>query len=196
MLNIGVDIDGTIKRTQEAAVAVFNEELGRDIHPRDIQEFYLDRAYGLTEKEGRRLWRKLEHKIYERGVPREGAAKLLNELEQEGHRIYYITARPGKPMLRRITISWLRKHGFPFHDTHLYMNAQDKAEVARRLQVQLFFEDAPEHIERLIRAGIPTVVVNAVYNRHVFPELPRINHWHEVHQFIEEIKKSHMTSSR
>ncbi|MBO8172647.1 MAG: hypothetical protein H0Z33_12265 [Bacillaceae bacterium] len=185
-MNIGVDIDGTIKRTQEAAIAVFNEELGRDISLDDIQEFYLDKAYGLTAQEGRKLWRKLEHKIYQRGVPLEGAAHLLTELDEQGHTIYYITARPGKPHLKEITRAWLIDYGFPFRENRLHMNAWDKAEVARKLAIDLFFEDAPQHIERLTEKGIPTIVVDAVYNQGVHPELPRISDWHDVREYLAE----------
>lgn len=189
MLNIGVDIDGTIKQTQRAAVQVFNEELNREVKLEDVHTFHLDEAYGLDQKEGKRLWRKLEPKIYALGVPQDHAAPVLSQLVEAGHAVYFITARPGLPRIRKITESWLSKHGFPFDGHNLHMNAQNKAEVAKKLNIDLFFEDAPDHLDRLIAADIPTVMVDAVYNHDYDATVPRIKDWQEVPEIVETLEK-------
>lgn len=188
-MKIGVDIDGTIKRTQEAAVRCFNEELNRSVRCEDVKEFHLDQAYGLSRKEGRRLWRKLEARIYTLGVPLDHAAPVLRDLKEKGHEIYFITARPGLPKITEVTEEWLRTHSFPFDGENLFMGSQDKAKVAKQLGVELFFEDAPQHLDRLVAAGIPTVVMDAVYNRNYGKKLPRITGWDEVYKLIEEREK-------
>ncbi|MDR6225208.1 5' nucleotidase, NT5C type [Desmospora profundinema] len=188
-LIIGVDIDGTIKNTQEAAVRVFNEELGRSIKKEDVTDFYLDKAYGLTKREGTRLWRKLEARIYSLGVPLPNAASILNQLSQQGHRIYFITARPGMRKVTQVTKEWLQEHGFPFDGDNLKMGCHDKAAVARDLGVELFFEDAPQHLDKLVKAGVPTVIVDAVYNRNYPHDLPRIESWDEAMAWIKQPPK-------
>ncbi len=161
------------KRTQEAAVHCFNEELDRSVRYEDIKEFQLDRAYGLNRKEGRRLWRKLEARIYALGVPMENAASVLRDLKEKGHDIYFITARPGLPEITQVTKDWLRKYKFPYDGENLFIGSQDKAKVAQKLGVELFFEDAPQHLDRLVAAGIPTVVMDAAYNE-TMGGLPRL----------------------
>ncbi|GAB7386498.1 hypothetical protein BSNK01_03330 [Bacillaceae bacterium] len=183
-MRIGVDIDGTIKLTQKTAVEVFNRELGRNVKYEDIQTFYLDEPYGLTPKESRRLWRKLEAEIYSLAVPLENAAKTLSRLAADGNEIFFITARPAMRRIREITEHWLSKYGFPFNGHNLFMNAQDKAKVAKELAIDIFFEDAPNHLRRLMEEGIPTVVVDAPYNRD-FGSLPRMYHWDEADKFIQ-----------
>jgi uncharacterized HAD superfamily protein len=185
-MKIGVDIDGTIKDTHRAAVEVYNQELNRSVRVEDVTDFYLDRAYGLTRKEATRLWRKLEEKIYSLGIPLEHASEVLTELVRQGHEVYFITARPGMKNIAKVTREWLKKHGFPYTGDNLVMNAQDKAKKAREIGVELFFEDAPNHLENLYQNGIPTVVVDAVYNRDVPWPLPRIHDWREVYQLVEE----------
>ena len=88
----------------------------------------------------------------------------------------------------QVTKDWLKKHGFPYDPSRLRMGAQDKAKIARELGIQLFFEDAPKHLDRLVEEGIPTVIVDAVYNRD-YPGLPRIKSWDQVPPLVEEMEK-------
>jgi uncharacterized HAD superfamily protein len=183
---IGVDIDGTIKNTHEAAVRVFNEELNRRVKSEEVTDFYLDQAYGLTKREGARLWRKLEARIYSLGVPLPHASSVLTRLFQQGHRILFITARPGMKKVTHVTKQWLQDHGFPYDGTNLKMGCQDKAVVATDLGVELFFEDAPHHLDKLVKAGVPTVIVDAVYNRDYPHPLPRMKSWDEAFTWVKQ----------
>lgn len=185
-MKIGVDIDGTIKDTHRAAVEVYNKELNRSVRVEDVTEFHLDRAYGLTPQEGRKLWRKLEEEIYSLGVPLENAAEVLTDLAGRGHEVYFITARPGMKNIAKVTREWLKKHGFPFNGHNLVMSAQDKAKVAKKMGIELFFEDAPNHLENLVKNRIPTVIVDAVYNRDFPYPLKRIHDWREVYDLVGE----------
>jgi uncharacterized HAD superfamily protein len=186
LMIIGVDIDGTIKDTQRAAVEVHNRVLKRNVRVEDVKEFYLDKAYGLTPKEASKLWRKLEEEIYTLGLPLKNASEVLNRLAQNGHTIYFITARPGMKNIRKVTEDWLKKHGFPFNGKNLIMGAQDKAKEAKKVQVDLFFEDAPNHLLNLVKNKIPTVIVDAVYNRDFPYSLPRITDWRQVYELVEK----------
>ncbi|MFC7441373.1 5' nucleotidase, NT5C type [Laceyella putida] len=183
---LGVDIDGTIKDTQRAAIEVHNRVLKRDVKQEEVKEFYLDKAYGLTPKEASRLWRKLEEEIYSLGIPLQHASEVLNELVKQGHQVYFITARPGFPNIVQVTKAWLKKHGFPYTGDNLIMNSQDKARKAKELGVELFFEDAPNHIENLVKHHVPTVIVDAVYNRKMPKEIKRITDWRQVYDLVEE----------
>ncbi|WP_124727958.1 5' nucleotidase, NT5C type [Staphylospora marina] len=184
-MRLGVDIDGTVKDTHRAAVEVYNRELGKNVRAEDVTEFHLDNAYGLTRQEGRKLWRKLEAEIYSLGVPLPHAPEVLSDLVAKGHEVFFITARPAIGKVERVTRDWLKRHGFPYDGKNLVMNAFDKAKKAREAGVELFFEDAPEHLANLYRNGIPTVVVDAVYNRDIPWPLPRIHDWREVYDLLE-----------
>jgi len=189
-MKIGVDIDGTIKQTQKIAIELFNEELKQNVKEDEVKEFYLDKAFGLSKKEGSKLWRKLEAKIYTLGIPLANAAETLQELTKIGHEIYFITARPGMKNLRDITEKWLIKHNFPFNNENLFMNAINKGKVAQELNIDLFFEDAPEHLDRLIEYNIDVVIVDAVYNRDYNPKIKRITSWQEVFKLVQDKENS------
>lgn len=187
---IGVDIDNTIKDTHRAAVEVYNQKLNQSVKVEDVKEFYLDKAYGLTRQEGRKLWRNLEEEIYQLGIPLTNAVKVLNELAAEGHRIYFITARPRIKNIEKITRKWLKKYGFPYTGDNLIMNAQDKAKAARELGIELFFEDAPNHLENLVQNQVPVVIVDTAYNQDFPVPLKRITDWEQVHDLVQETEKS------
>lgn len=188
-MKLGIDIDGTIKDTHKAAVEVYNQELGKNVHIDDVPDFYLDKPYGLTPQEGRKMWRKLEEKIYTLGLPLPHASEVLTQLVRDGHEVYFITARPGMDNIRRVTKAWLKKHNFPYNGNNLLMNSQNKAKVAKKVGIDLFFEDADEHLSKLIAENVPTIIVDAVYNRHLFPNHPRITDWREVHTIVEEYER-------
>lgn len=191
-MKLGIDIDGTIKHTHKAAIKVYNEEFNMNLTENEVQTYYMDEPYGLTGDEGQKVWRRLEGRIYTIGIPREHAPEALQQLEKEGHEIYYITARPDFKEVEEITIKWLQKHGFPYSGDNLFMNSLNKGKVAKELGINLFFEDDPEHINNLINAGIPTIIVDMVYNRDLSLDIPRIKDWYEglkyVHEFDELLK--------
>ncbi|WP_224749504.1 5' nucleotidase, NT5C type [Polycladospora coralii] len=187
-MRLGIDIDGTIKNTHEAARSIYNEKLNRNVQSEDITDFYLDQAYGLTPQEGKALWRSLESKIYTVGLPMPHASEVLNDLASQGHQITYITARPGLYKIEKITKHWLQQHGFPYTGENLIMNAQDKAEVAHKLQIDLFFEDAPDHLQNLIRKGIRTVIMDANYNRDFPHKAQRMDDWRQVYDLIDRYR--------
>ena len=189
-MRIGIDIDGTIKQTQKAAVQLYNEELQMNVKEEEVMTFYLDEPYGLSPEEGQKIWRKLESKIYSIGIPLEGAPEALQQLQKEGHTIYFITARPDVEKIRKVTEEWLSKHRFPFDGTNLYMNAQQKGEVATQLGIDLFFEDDPQHLNNLIQAGIHTIIVDAKYNQHYNQEIPRIKDWTEGLEYVDLHQKT------
>lgn len=188
-MHFGVDIDGTIKDTHRAAVEVYNKVFNRSYRVEEITEFYLDRYYGLTREEGFKTWRENEDQIYSLGVPFKNAPEVLNDLVNKGHRVTFITARPDTKKIEEVTRRWLKKHGFPFTEDNLVMNAQEKGKVAKELGVDLFFEDALYHLENLYQHQIPTVIVDASYNRSVSYPFWRITDWKEVYAIIEEIEK-------
>ncbi len=185
-LTLGVDIDGTIKDTHTAAVQVFNREFQKSYQPEEIKEFYLDRPYGLTREEGFSAWSRLETEIYDIGLPLQNAPNVLQKLAEQGHQIYYITARPDRDDIREVTSRWLQRHGFPFQADRLLMGSHQKEKVAKKVGVDLFFEDAPDYLENLIRDEVDVIISDCVYNRDYKPEHRRFTDWNQVYEIVEQ----------
>lgn len=190
-MRLGIDIDGTIKYTHSAAIKLYNEELNMNVKEEDVITYFLDEPFGLTSKEGRKMWRRLEARIYTTAIPLENSSESLQQLEEEGHEIYYITARPGFKRIREVTEDWLLKHHFPYKKENLFMSSQNKSKVAIANNIHLVFEDDPCHIDNLVANGVPTVIVDCPYNRLISKDIPRIKDWNEgiryVHLFEKEL---------
>ncbi len=188
MMKLGIDIDGTIKHTQKAAIKVYNKEFDLNIKEDEVETYYLDEPYGLTPEEGAKIWRKLETKIYKIGVPLENAPEALQQLVDEGHEVFFITARPDFKQVEQVTKEWLMKHGFPYNGENLFMNSHDKGMIAQKLGIDLFFEDDPEHIDNLLAAKIATVIVDMKYNRNYPDDILRISDWYQGLDFVHQFK--------
>ncbi len=188
-MRLGIDIDGTIKYTHRAAIKIYNEELNMNVKENEVTTYFLDEPFGLTSEEGRKMWRRLEAKIYTIGVPLEHSSESLQQLDKEGHEIFYITARPGFKRIREVTEDWLKKHKFPLNKNNLFMSSQNKSKVALANEIELFFEDDPKHINNLIENGIPTVIVDCPYNRVLSNDIPRIRDWLEGIKYIRMYEK-------
>lgn len=55
-----------------------------------------------------------ESHLYGSAKPIDGANEEINRLYDEGNKIVFFTARESKD--REVTTSWLKQHGFKFHD--------------------------------------------------------------------------------
>lgn len=185
-LTLGVDIDGTIKDTHTAAVQVFNREFQKSYQPEEIKEFYIHQPYGLTREEGANVWAQLENEIYDIGLPLQNAPNVLQKLAEHGHQIYYITARPDRDDIREVTSRWLQRHGFPFQEDRLLMGSHEKEKVAKKVGVDLFFEDAPDYLESLIEGDVHVIISDCVYNRDYKPEHPRFTNWNQIYEIVEQ----------
>jgi uncharacterized HAD superfamily protein len=52
--------------------------------------------------------------LYKDAIPYEGSKEQINTLYDEGNKIVFFTAREYKD--KGVTLAWLWKHGFKFHD--------------------------------------------------------------------------------
>jgi len=171
-MKLGIDIDGTIKYTHRAAIEIYNEELNMNVAEEEVTTYFLD---VISDKDASKSW--------------QNSSESLQQLEKEGHEIFFITARPGFKKVRKITEEWLVKYNFPLNKNNLFMSSQNKSKIALSNQIDLFFEDDPFHINNLIKNGISTVVVDRPYNRILPNDIPRINDWFEGIDYIHTYNK-------
>ncbi|WP_149454084.1 5' nucleotidase, NT5C type [Pasteuria penetrans] len=184
-MRIGVDLDGTVKNTFATAVTMFNQWFKRELSLNDFNfdSLRLDLAYGVGIEEITRLWHQWENNIYKNSHPFEHAVSTLQNFQKE-HEIYFITARPDTLPVREVTEAWLRKYLFPFTGKNLYMNSIEKGKLSEDLGIEIFFEDDPIHLQNLVHYKIPTVIMDAPYNRSFSHPLRRMHCWSEADQFI------------
>ena len=100
--------------------------------------------------------------------------EALQRLEEEGHEIYYITARPEEHGER--TMEWMIDNGFPVHKDRFYygMKDEDKVHIIKELELDYYFDDKPAVLETLTNRLSKRVCEEPILqsNIWIFRELP------------------------
>jgi uncharacterized HAD superfamily protein len=113
-----------------------------------------------------------------------GAAVILHLLD---HELAAVTNREvfSDEDVCSVTRDWLSDNGFP--DMPIY-HVADKASFCKNNGFDLLIEDSPRNAFPVAEAGIPVLLFDHVYNRHVSHSLvTRFTHWLEVPVLLDRI---------
>jgi uncharacterized HAD superfamily protein len=190
-LKIGFDIDDTLNDVRYTGTRIFNEHLQAGVTLEMVDSspsVHIYDAFNLSPEEGYQLWQTLQNRIHEETLPLEAAVEALKRLKQNGHEIYYITAREDTPLIREGTINWLQRHGFPFQEDHLFIGMRDeeKAEIAQRVALDLFFDDKPHMLDAFQKTNIKVCIKDTCYNKHA--PYRRVSSWSELEKLLDELQ--------
>ncbi|PLT30495.1 5' nucleotidase, NT5C type [Peribacillus deserti] len=187
-MKFGFDIDDTLINLREHAFHIYNKKLNKNVGT-DIflalQTLEIHEAFGLTAEEGFKMWNSLVDEIYYTSCPPiQNSLEALQELDHQGHEIYYITARPKEHGER--TKKWMTKQGFPMQEGRFYcgMKDEEKIQIIRKLKLDYYFDDKPAVLETLANEQLKVYVMNQSYNTHV--NIPRITSWTELRNIITQ----------
>lgn len=135
MIRIGIDIDGVLADLVAAFLPHLSEAVGRTVTEADIDQYHMGRAVGLPDAEFLELWGAVEHSLYERALPYEGAPAGLRELAELGT----ISIQTSRPLsASQTTQDWVRTHLGP-EFTVSHREAKTKFAVADGLHA--FIDD-------------------------------------------------------
>ena len=176
-MNIGIDVDGVLT-DYEWYMDYFatQMEYGGEIH---AGESNMRKRYNWTEEQEKKFHRK-HFMWYVRKMPiRENVTATINTLKAEGHRIYIITARAYADrktlfgsLMRTCLKRWLAINSVEY-DKLVFVDwknsAEEKAEWAKKLFVDVFLEDTVENIDKL-KEICKVICLRAGYNDEVYAE--------------------------
>jgi uncharacterized HAD superfamily protein len=142
-MNIGLDLDGVIYDWHHAVYtylvtnkknwSVSEEELWRDPY-----------KY-LPESEWSYI--ALLPTLYYTIIPSEKILQTIRNLDSEKNNIYYITNRYSEDV-KRVTEKYLKDYSFPQAGNLIFTD--DKSQMARILEIDVFVEDKPKNLESLV----------------------------------------------
>jgi uncharacterized protein len=187
-MKFGFDIDDTLINLREFAFHLYNEKLNTNIEItkfRALKTLEIHEAFGLDKEAGGKMWNSLAEEVYYSSCPAfEGAVETLQELERDGHEIYYITARKAEHGER--TKKWLIENGFPVKDDHFYCGMKDheKIDTIRKLELDYYFDDKPAVLETLLDLPTKVYAMDNSYNREL--EIPRLTSWFELKEILSK----------
>ncbi|MEH7120297.1 HAD family acid phosphatase [Neobacillus vireti] len=189
-MRFGFDIDDTLINLREHAFHIYNKKLGKEIGLEvfnALKKVEIHEPFGMTAEEGSHMWKSSIEEVYYTDCPAyPGAVELLQELDRQGHEIFYITARNKEHGER--TKKWLLEHGFPVHDERFYWGMKDheKVNIIKQLHLDFYFDDKPEILKTLSEETVKVYLKDQSYNREA--SMPRIVNWPEYQAFIKELE--------
>lgn len=154
-MNIGYDLDGVVIKFGAAVNKYLLERYTHEIDITKIAE-YSDLAKVLEDykedvmseftngDEGHLL----------KAEPYEDAVELINKRYNEGHNVYFITARLNK----EVALKSLERCGFLYTDAY-FANADDKYTIIKNLDLDFYIDDRLETLISIYENGIHLIPV-------------------------------------
>lgn len=186
-MKLGFDIDDTLINLREHAFEIYKRKLNHNVPIRKFHELTrveIHELFGLAEEQGSQMWKdSLDEIYYTNCPPYDDIVEILQQLVNDGHDIYYITARPKEHGER--TKEWMKALGFPVADKQFFygMQDQEKVNIIKELDLDYYFDDKPEVLNTLTNEKVTIMVKDQSYNRHL--SIPRIIHWSDLMKLLK-----------
>lgn len=197
-MNIGIDIDDTTVRLVNSMIKyadIYNEELGGNGINGQFglikNRYYLKALYGWDDETKGEFFNRYYKKVLEGCVMMENANTVINKLKDEGHSIYFITARmttvPGCNT-REITENTLKNANINYDE--LIINCPNKLEVCKEKSINIFIEDSFETCSILEENGIKTYLMSTPMNEKIDSgKIERVSKWDDIYEKIQAYLK-------
>ncbi|CAM5222068.1 Nucleotidase OS=Ureibacillus acetophenoni OX=614649 GN=SAMN05877842_102209 PE=3 SV=1 [Ureibacillus acetophenoni] len=180
----GIDIDGTVT-TADTLIPHINKKYNTNIVLDDVVEYDFLSAFKepIDRDEFSKWFKENEAYMYSVSEIAKNAKTILNDW-QSIYELFYISAR--NTNVFSITQKWFEENKVPFHHIEL-IGSHDKLEVAKKHQVDVFFEDKHDNAVCIAEElKIPVILFDTPYNRNPVPEnVIRVYDWLEANDWIK-----------
>ena len=195
-MNIGLDFDDTISETFESLLPYSQiytiEDLKRnsniDLRGDISNHFYIVYVNGWNEQEATVFWEKYYAEILRELNIKKFAAKVINKLKEEGHKIYLITARwdMRADNVNEITEQWLKENNVQYDE--LILNASDKLKIAEENNIDVFIDDSFNNCKSIVdNTKAKVYLMNTKMNENLNDKnIKRVYSWPEVYNILNQ----------
>lgn len=195
---IGVDCDGVLT-DMSAYIYEYGEKYFKR-KPSNLDGYSASEIFNCSNKDEFKFGFRYFFKYCKKCPPRNRAVEIISNLNNDGHKLYEITARKFVTMhnllgwyCRFLYEQWLKKHGFVFNGIHYCSennSPEDKLEGCRKFDVDLMIDDKPDVALYLANNGIKILLFDTRYNQNINHEnIIRVYDWDEIYIKINEIKR-------
>lgn len=183
-MTIGIDIDGTLTHSGYF-IPFLNKHFNKNIDMKTIKIYDFAELYEVTNEDLYNYF-VTEGKDVMFEVPLLSDAQRIVKKLSENHDIYIISARREEAYDR--TYKWLQDVGLG--GIKLYcLGSPKKAELAKELKCDYFFEDHPTASINIAEEGIKVLLMDAPYNQETNHEnMTRVFSWNEIEKVLEDNK--------
>lgn len=189
-MKIGLDLDDVIVDFMNTFVSFYNIRYDPSFKYKDLTSFYLwEVGVGKNKEEAVKIVDEFHNSEYFNNMPFIPGAKRGIARLNDGNKLHIITSRPLRFM--RKTEDFLKKHfskeGFELYfSSGLHKQGETKAEICKRLGLDLFLEDCLDYAKGCREKNIPVLLFDKPWNQNSNGEFNRVYSWSDA---LREIKK-------
>lgn len=182
MMNIGIDIDGTLTEP-DFWVAPMNSYFNKNVRYGEVSSYSWLEVYGLNNDEFEKFYRLHGPRMHGEAEIRAGAQAVVNSWSKNFN-INYITAR--QEWLEPVTKEWLKKYELP--GEYYVIGSHNKLPLAEELGCKIFIEDNLYVAKQLAAAGINVFLLDCPYNQgDVKDNITRVTSWEQINKKVSKI---------
>lgn len=180
MINIGIDIDGTLT-VPDFWINTMNNYFNKTIKYSEIKDYdWLD-IYEIGVDEFEKFYREYGPTMHYEADLRLGAKEVVTDWSKK-FSINYITAR--QKWLEETTKRWLQKHKLP--GSPYVIGSHNKLPLAKKLNCEIFIEDNLSVASQLAKEGIKVFLIDCPYNKGKLPKnIKRVSNWREIKKEVD-----------
>lgn len=192
-MNIGIDIDDTLTNSSQVFIkyARIYNKINKINHTINTNELDQKKAFGWTEENQKEFAKKYLMQILLETTPNKNAVEIIKRLKEEGHNIYFITARKDSEIANMFDFTrlWLEKNKI-YYDK-LIVNSSDKLIDCNENNIEIFIDDNYLTCKRIKdNTKIKVFMYETNYNSWIDKiEIDRVKNWKDIYRIILQIDK-------
>ncbi len=193
-MNIAIDIDEVLADFIKEFILFFNEKYGVSLSRDNVKSFDLEKDLQISFDERIKMYSEFfESDYFKKVKPVYGAVEAIKLLSKK-HNLSVITLR--NRSAREATLEWIREHFQDYFNLDKIYFSQNKCndglrkwEIALNEKIDLAIEDATHIINDYSLKGIPTIIMDAPWNKECNPNLTfRAKNWTDILVLIEKFE--------
>lgn len=144
MLKLGFDVDEVICLTLDKVLRYLKDTWDIELSRESVHFFEFHKHPALKQRydvvaDIHNQFNEMSLDFYKDCLPDVDGVKVIRQLNQQGHKIHFISSRPGGAEAK--TAIWLRKHGIPFNSVKHVDKSANKGRVCKNLELDFYIDD-------------------------------------------------------
>ena len=195
-MNIGIDVDGVLTDLERVTIDYGTKMCVEENWPieLDLSEYWEVKTFHWTKEQADKFWNRYLVPYVVESPARKFASEIIEKLQQEGNKIYIITARDetGMPpeyygQMQVLTKEWLKNQNIKYNKL-IFAKDKEKLQQCLENQVDIMIEDSPNNIQN-ISSKIKVIKYDCQYNKNVTGENIVTGYsWYHIYKIIKEMK--------